>query len=582
MAQVLTFLDASEILSVLTMPLCKEWHQSYGSNQDLWKTMCLLEPFKATLPDDSDSDDDESFTSLPMEPAVKNVFGEYRLMFTSFVRCLRYLERIQQDARNGLTPTSSDNSQSGFPHFGISKSLKRFLQRKNDVFGNIDDTPAEAAAPIQTKPVGVTDIGYRKVGSWLLLFVALCRRMPHSPCVRLYSQRAAPSEESMNKKPRFGNSMITGRLLGPSSKGEPSHLQLPRSCAIYSIVNWMVAYPDVEGIQVCNEGFVCSNCSVWVGLLIYVFCIVSQIRCVETLPVLLEDESQRLLAQRVGLVEVVLRAMLRFSDCPKLHVAAFHAMVLLARPLGGREGMLFDNSMAESTSNVDLMADSQSTIHRTSAPLDCKKSSRLNGLSGINIMLDSMRRFQDKSDLQAMACWALVNLALVPAQKSMILGLGGINVALNAMRAHPADANVQFRALFALINLVVAPKTAIHTVLDSSIDQIATLVVRAMTNFCSSGAVLNRACLVLHNLAQRPDYLTILLWTPHCYQMIEWCLSNYPTDPVLKRASTSILHRLQVLLASDQRLRERFTASLQSQELTLPRVVSSSETAVTV
>lgn len=59
--------------------------------------------------------------------------------------------------------------------------------------------------------------------------------------------------ESMKKKPRYGNSMITSRLLGPSSQGKPSHLQLPSSCAIYSIVNWMVAYPEVEGIQVCYQ-----------------------------------------------------------------------------------------------------------------------------------------------------------------------------------------------------------------------------------------------------------------------------------------------------------------------------------------
>lgn len=236
--------------------------------------------------------------------------------------------------------------------------------------------------------------------------------------------------------------------------------------------------------------------------------------------------------------------------------------------------MLFDNSMAEST-NVATEMISYAPIHRNAAPLDRNTPARLNGISGINIMLESMRRFQDKSDLQAMACWAFVNLALVPAQKAMILNLGGIEVALNAMRRHPADADVQFRALFALINLVVAPQAATNTILDTHVDQITLLVVRAMTNFCSSGAVLNRACLVLHNLAQRHDYLAVLLWTPHCYQMIEWCLANYPTDSVLRRATTSILHRLQVLLASDERLRDRFVASLRSQEeLTLSRVVA--------
>lgn len=44
--------------------------------------------------------------------------------------------------------------------------------------------------------------------------------------------------------------MITERLLGPTASGDPGNLHLPWSCAIYSIVNWMVSFRDVEGIQV--------------------------------------------------------------------------------------------------------------------------------------------------------------------------------------------------------------------------------------------------------------------------------------------------------------------------------------------
>lgn len=361
-------------------------------------------------------------------------------------------------------------------------------------------------------------------------------------------RRALPSADENNctKKPKYGNSMITSRLLGPSSKGDPSHLQLPRSCAIYSIVNWMVAYPEVEGIQ---------------------------IKCVSTLPVLLEDESQRLLAQRVGLVEVVLKAMLRFPSCRKLHVAAFHAMVLLARPLGGREGMLFDNSMAESTSSASL---SYSSSTGGASSLDQQNESSLNGINGIFVMLSSMRRFASDPELQAMSCWALVNLALVPAQKTMILSLGGIEVTLNAMRLHPNNFDVQFRALFALINLVVTshPPKALSVItnprgprtekelLDIMVEDVASLVVSAMKNFCSSGTILNRACLVLHNLAQNHEYLPALLWTPHCFQMLEWCITNYPTDAVLRRSASSTLHRLQVLLSNNPTLRSRFAESI--------------------
>ena len=55
---------------------------------------------------------------------------------------------------------------------------------------------------------------------------------------------------ALSKKPKYGNSMITSRLLGPTADNRPSYLNLPQSCAIFSILNWMVAYPQVEGIQV--------------------------------------------------------------------------------------------------------------------------------------------------------------------------------------------------------------------------------------------------------------------------------------------------------------------------------------------
>ena len=110
--------------------------------------------------------------------------------------------------------------------------------------------------------------------------------------------------------------MLTDRLLGPSASGDvnPENVTLPWSCALYSIVNWMVAFADVEGIQ---------------------------IMCLKVLPFLLEDEQQRITAQRVGLTDVILRGMVLFPDSVQLHTASFHTLVLLARPLGGREGMLF-------------------------------------------------------------------------------------------------------------------------------------------------------------------------------------------------------------------------------------------------
>lgn len=158
----------------------------------------------------------------------------------------------------------------------------------------------------------------------------------------------------------------------------------------------------------------------------------------KVLPFLLENEQQRQTAQRAGLTDIVLRSMLLFPDSVQLHIAAFHTIVLLARPLGGREGMLFHSSMILTG-------------------IFCGQNAA-NPKSGIAVMVDSMKRFEDNDILQAMSCWALVNIALAPAQKAELVKLGGIKATSNAMLRHPFSAEVQFRALFALINMIIPCK----------------------------------------------------------------------------------------------------------------------------
>lgn len=245
--------------------------------------------------------------------------------------------------------------------------------------------------------------------------------------------------------------MLTDRLLGPTASGEVSaeNVTLPWSCALYSIVNWMVAFADVEGIQVM---------------------------CLRVLPYLLEDEQQRITAQRVGLTDVVLRGMVLFPNSVQLHTASFHTLVLLARPLGGREGMLFHSSMVNSAgifsgtgggggeeptnAAADTNAsDAEAASGNTSAGSNMFSGGKQkSGRNGIAVMLDSMRRFESDEALQAMSCWSLVNIALAPVQKEVLVKLGGIEVTTNAMMRHPHNAEVQFRALFALINLVIPCK----------------------------------------------------------------------------------------------------------------------------
>ncbi len=292
-----------------------------------------------------------------------------------------------------------------------------------------------------------------------------------------------------------------------------------------------------------------------------------QLMCLKVLPDLLVNEQQRTSAQHVGLTDIVLRAMVLFPDVVELHTAAFHTLVLLARPLGGKEGMLFNSSMVNASGIFNVGSST--------------------GKSGIAIMLDSMKRFVDDDDLMAMSCWSMVNIALIPSQKIVLVRLGGISAAVNALIHHPHNAEVQFRALFALINLVIPSENLADNsveavaiqeqvgginqdseteMLDESAGQVINLVVVAMRNFCSSEPILNRACLVLHNLSLNEAYHKVLLLTPNCYQMLEWCIGNYRHDEVLQRSARGTLARLQVTLSEDPALRSEFTATLRMQQ----------------
>lgn len=71
-----------------------------------------------------------------------------------------------------------------------------------------------------------------------------------------------------------------------------------------------------------------------------------------------------------------------------------------------------------------------------------------------------MERHQLDATVQAMACWSMVNLALIAEQKTSVVRQGGILAIVRAMDLHSEDSEVQFRAMFALINLVTPDVTA--------------------------------------------------------------------------------------------------------------------------
>ena len=183
-AHVLSFLDPPEILRVLTAPICKEWRQAVTSHQDIWKVLCLMEPFKANVAgagdarrghqdDDDDDDDDDSFCSiLDTENDVMDIFGKYRIMYTSFVRCFKYLTRIKEDAESGRPPSAitapggtkatTGSTQDTSPN----NNLTSFLSRAQGVVENhtaralSSGATAADGSNISSAPIGVSDDGY--------------------------------------------------------------------------------------------------------------------------------------------------------------------------------------------------------------------------------------------------------------------------------------------------------------------------------------------------------------------------------------------------------------------------------------
>jgi len=681
MSECLSYLPPLTVHMLLTAPLSKTFRSQFTQSQDVWRTLCLSKPFyarpdhhqrrrlnstKKTMHSTTNSttskspksfQNDVNSSTLSSDLNDKNyVFGQHRMLYTSFIRCMKYLDRIREggpghvsfqhqkdmgavssransrtaaaaaacsrrssrssstasSAATGMVINRSDrhltpvvayqnqpqhlNSHSAIAsasscnggHHRINATAHTSAQHANlstssnaNVNSNLSDT-ASAVATSSTSTVSASagnQMQFAAASSGATCNIstkAIPRRkrkrgkdksintiyeqndiekncntkMDHSQSSS--SKKNNHISKELLKKPTSsanvrastnpgGISLLTSKILGPSLKsGTEGPVDLPWSCAIYSVMNWMVAFSDVLGIQ---------------------------IMCLKVLPHLLEDEKQRTSAQRVGLTDIVLRGMVVFPDSVELHILSFHTVVLLARPLGGKEGMLFHSSRLDASRIFPVGSCS--------------------GRNGIAVMLDSMKRFGKNAMLQSMACWSMVNLALIPSQKAMLVKLGGIGAAAGAMMMHPFDQDVQFRALFALINLVIPSSFLQATsseaeavrqqlgdlnaisereMLEGKVSQIANLVVVAMKHFCASEAILNRACLVLHNLSLNDAYHTTLLWTPNCYQMLEWSMGNYPNDPVLQQSAGVALQRLKATLANDDSLRQRFTESIRVQQ----------------
>lgn len=113
-------------------------------------------------------------------------------------------------------------------------------------------------------------------------------------------------------------------------------------------------------------------------------------------------------------------------------------LVLAGRPVGGTEGMV---------------------LHRLQVGDGALKAFGSMG-EGVSAVIACMKRHQSHAAIQAMACWSMVNLALIPDQRRLLVHQGGIQAIIKAMADHPGDSEVHFRAIFALVNLVTPDVTS--------------------------------------------------------------------------------------------------------------------------
>lgn len=242
MALVVSFLPVTESHTLLTSPLSKTWLETYTVPQELWKILCTSKPFYAKLEENPEGSSNASACSFPLcnDLEVRHLFGRYRLLYSSFVRCVKYLDRLKDDAINGRTPSVYSESQQDPYPTTQNGSLKAYFARARRL---VKRTRRNARSPSSSSVSDslTPDSGEEQKQS---------ENKPQAEAAASSSGSENSSSSRQDLQPRFGRSMLTERLLRPTRTGDVDNVNLPWSCAIYSVVNWMVAFVDVEGIQV--------------------------------------------------------------------------------------------------------------------------------------------------------------------------------------------------------------------------------------------------------------------------------------------------------------------------------------------
>ena len=333
---------------------------------------------------------------------------------------------------------------------------------------------APEAHGVATMPLCRTH--YKQISSSCQLWMALCSGEPwRLPAKHVRGFHTAPSAQFAHR-----------RLVTALQTAE-------RALTVHAILKPMEDLPDAFGVQM---------------------------QCLLSLVPMLEQQENRKVAQATCLTSLIVCAMGEFSDDIALQIAALHTLVLLARPIGGSEGMVFSRGMASPPGLQALLGER----------------------GGIATVLKTMRAHRAFAEVQAMSCWALVNVMLIPAQKQLLISRGGVEAVLESMKAHPCVFEVQYRALFALINLLVpdgSPASASHAA-------VLPFVLRAMTRFETNEALVNRGCLVIHNLALS-EHNHHLLKKHDAPRLLAALLRAHPKEHVVQESATGVLRRLGML-----------------------------------
>lgn len=160
MAEILVFLHPSEVLDIVSYPLCKQWTQSYTNDHDLWKVLCSREPFKVDHGDCQVNGKQElQHYSIKVKGDRILVVSRHRLLYISFVRCVNYLRSLKQGNRNTASMKPIDRS------IDIAPGLASGGEAPQQFFGVLDReflanevSPHSSKQEIHTQGVKVCSI----------------------------------------------------------------------------------------------------------------------------------------------------------------------------------------------------------------------------------------------------------------------------------------------------------------------------------------------------------------------------------------------------------------------------------------